>query len=83
MNMRAIWKRLRWLIALAAIGFWLWVLADHASMEPMTHGIPFEYWYGNWEDVLLVSAASWHSFWAWPGRADARSGATPACMRRS
>ena len=50
------WKRLRWLIALAAIGFWLWVLAQHAGLQPMTHGARFEDWYGNWADALLVSA---------------------------
>lgn len=56
MNVRAIWKLLRWLIALAAIGFWLWVLGEHATMEPMTRNVPFEAWYGNWEDMLVVSA---------------------------
>lgn len=51
-----VWSRIRWLVALAVIGFWLWVLAEHATLQPMTHGVPFETWYGNWQDVLLVSA---------------------------
>lgn len=51
----SMWRRLRWLIALAAIGFWLWVLAEHASLEPMTHNVPFDRRYGNWQDMLLVS----------------------------
>jgi protein-S-isoprenylcysteine O-methyltransferase Ste14 len=51
-----VWSRIRWLIALAVIGFWLWVLAEHAGFQPMTHNVPFEAWYGNWQDVILVSA---------------------------
>lgn len=51
-----VWSRIRWLIALAVIGFWLWVLAEHAGLQPMTHNVPFEAWYGNWQDVILVSA---------------------------
>ncbi|HUF81970.1 MAG TPA: isoprenylcysteine carboxylmethyltransferase family protein [Burkholderiales bacterium] len=76
MNLRALWKRLRWLIALAVIGFWLWVLAEHATMEPMTHHVPFETWYGNWEDMLLVSAVflTFVLALAWPsGRAQWRN----------
>lgn len=82
MIMRAIWKRLRWLIALAAIGFWLWVLAEHAVMPPMAYRAPFEAWYGNWNDAFIARCFS-RSSWGSHGRADARSGATPACTRRS
>lgn len=56
MRVRATWRRLRWLIALAVIGFWAWIFAEHAMMPPMTHSLPFESWYGNWNDVVLVSA---------------------------
>lgn len=50
------WRRLRWLIALAVIGFWAWIFTELALMPPMTHSLPFESWYGNWNDVVLVSA---------------------------
>ena len=74
--LRAKWRWLRWLIALGVIGFWLWVLAEHASVEPMTHGVPFEAWYGNWEDVLLVSTVflAFVFTLAWPrGRTEWRN----------
>jgi len=47
---------LRWLIALAAIGFWIWLFLVQVRMPPMEHGFPFEDWYGSWRDVLIVSA---------------------------
>ena len=74
--LRATWRWLRWLIALGTIGFWLWVLAEHASVEPMTHSVPFEAWYGNWEDMVLVSAVflTFVLTLAWPrGRAEWRN----------
>ena len=51
-----LWRWARWLIALAAIGFWTWLFLRHATMPPMEHSVPFEYWYGSWRDVLIVSA---------------------------
>lgn len=72
----AAWRWMRWLIALGTIGFWLWVLAEHASVEPMTHSVPFEAWYGNWKDVLLVSTLflAFVFTLAWPrGRAEWRN----------
>lgn len=74
--LRAAWRWLRWLIALGVIGFWLWVLAEHASMKPMTYGVPFEAWYGNWQDVLIASALflAFVMGLAWPrGRAQWRN----------
>ena len=52
---RALWFWGRWLIALAAIGFWIWLFLVQVSMPPMEHSLPFEDWYGNWRDVLIVS----------------------------
>lgn len=52
---RALWRCARWLIALAAIGFWVWLFLQHAMMPAMEHTVPFEYWYGNWRDVFIVS----------------------------
>lgn len=56
MMARDLWRRLRWLIALAVIGFWAWIFAEHAMMPPMTQSLPYESWYGNWKDVFIVSA---------------------------
>lgn len=47
---------LRWLIALAAIGFWSWLFLVQVRMPPMEHSFPFEDWYGNWRDAAIVSA---------------------------
>ena len=52
----AIWVRIRWLVAFAVIGFWVWVFAEQASMPPMEYSLPFEAWYGNWRDAFIVSA---------------------------
>lgn len=49
-------KALRWLIALAVIGFWVWLFSKQASMPFVLHNLPFEAWYGNWRDMLIVSA---------------------------
>ena len=49
------WRWVRWLIALAAIGFWIWLFLVQVTMPPMEHSLPFEDWYGNWRDVLIVS----------------------------
>lgn len=46
----------RWLIALTVIGFWAWLLFKQVSMPLVNHSLPFEAWYGNWRDVLIVSA---------------------------
>ena len=53
---RAMLAWLRWPVALAVIGFWVWVLVDHVSMPLMAYSLPFEEWYGNWRDVFIVSA---------------------------
>lgn len=53
---RALWRWVRWLIALAAIGFWIWLFLVQVSMPPMEDSPPFEDWYGNWGDTLIVSA---------------------------
>ena len=52
---RAIWRWVRWLIALAAIGFWVWLFVVQVSMPPVEHSLPFEDWYGNWRDAFIVS----------------------------
>lgn len=52
---RALWRWARWLIALAAIGFWVWLFLVQVTMPPMEHTVPFEDWYGNWRDMLIVS----------------------------
>jgi protein-S-isoprenylcysteine O-methyltransferase Ste14 len=52
---RAPWRWARWLIVLAAIGFWIWLFLVQVTMPPMEHSLAFEDWYGNWRDVLLVS----------------------------
>lgn len=51
----ALWRWARWLIALSAIGFWIWLFLVQVTMPPMEHSVPFEYWYGNWRDMLIVS----------------------------
>ena len=50
-----VWRWLRWLVALAAIGFWVWLFLVQVSMPPMEHHVPFDDWYGNWRDMLIVS----------------------------
>jgi len=50
------WRWARWLIALAAIGFWAWLFLVQLTMPPMSHSLPFDAWYGNWKDALIVSA---------------------------
>lgn len=74
--LRAAWRWLRWLIALGVIAFWLSIFADHAGMQPMRHSLPFELWYGDWYNVMVVSALflSFVLALAWPrGRAEWRS----------
>ena len=51
-----IWRWLRWLIAFAVIGFWVWLFVVQVSMPPMEYSLPFEDWYGNWRDAFIVSA---------------------------
>jgi hypothetical protein len=59
-RVRALLMRLRWPVALAVIGFWVWLLAVNAAVRPDVHvrmfEVPFEKWYGNWREVLVVSA---------------------------
>ena len=51
-----LWLGARWLIALAAIGFWIWLFVVQVTMPPMAYSVPFEAWYGDWKNVLVVSA---------------------------
>lgn len=53
---RTIWRGVRWLIALAAIGFWAWLFFVQVRMPPMDESVPFEEWYGSWSDTISVSA---------------------------
>lgn len=52
-------KWLRWPVALAVVGFWVWLLAVIVAVRPHEHArtfeVPFEKWYGNWSEVLVVS----------------------------
>ena len=52
----AIWVRVRWLVAFAVIGFWVWLFVEQVPMQPMAYNLAFDEWYGNWRDVLVVSA---------------------------
>lgn len=67
-NARALWRWARWVIALAGIGFWVWLFLVQVSMPPMELSLPFEYWYGNWKDVLIVSGVflAFVLGFAWP-----------------
>jgi protein-S-isoprenylcysteine O-methyltransferase Ste14 len=51
----ALLLRTRWLIVLAAISFWIWLFLVQVTMPPMEHSLPYEDWYGNWRDALIVS----------------------------
>ena len=44
-----------WLIALAAVGFWVWLFLVQLTMPRMEHSHPFDAWYGNWRDAFIVS----------------------------
>ena len=65
---RTAWLWTRWLIALAAIGFWVWLFVVQMTMPPMEHSVPFEDWYGNWRDAFIVSAVflAFVLGFAWP-----------------
>lgn len=58
----------RWLIALAAIGFWVWLFLVQLTMPPMEHSLGFDAWYGNWRDAFIVSAVflAFVLGFAWP-----------------
>ena len=64
----ALWRWARWLIALAAICFWIWLFLVQVTMPPMEHTVPFEDWYGSWRDVLIVSGVflAFVLGFAWP-----------------
>lgn len=53
---RRLRKACRWTIALGVIAFWVWIFLRQIAVRPMTHALPFDLWYGNWGDVLFVSA---------------------------
>lgn len=55
LSARAIWLLARWLIAFAAIAFWVLLFVVQVSMPPMEGSVPFEDWYGDWRNVLFVS----------------------------
>lgn len=67
-RLRGIWLGARWLIALAATGFWVWLFTVQVSMRPMEYSLPFEDWYGNWRDVFVVSGVfiAFLLGFAWP-----------------
>lgn len=52
---QALGRWVRWLVAVAAIGFWVWLFVVQATMPPMEYAYTFEEWYGNWRDALIVS----------------------------
>jgi protein-S-isoprenylcysteine O-methyltransferase Ste14 len=52
---RAPWRWVRWLVALAATGFWVWLFLVQVTMPSMEHSLPYEDWYGNWGDMLIVT----------------------------
>lgn len=54
-NARAVVMGLRWPLALAVVGFWVWLFVDTVTTQPGAYSIPFEDWYGNWKGVLVAS----------------------------
>ena len=50
-----LWRWTRWLIVLTVIGFWIWLFLVQATMPPMEYSLPFEDWYGNWREAVIVS----------------------------
>ena len=62
------WHSARWLVATVAIGFWVWLFLVQVSMPPMEHSVPFEHWYGNWRDALIVTGVflAFILGFAWP-----------------
>jgi len=67
---------LGWAVALAAIGFWIWLFLETVTMRPAGYSVPFEVWYGNWHGVLVVSAVflMFVLAFSWPrGRAEWRN----------
>lgn len=70
---------LRWAVALAGIGFWIWLFVTTVTMRPSAYSVPFETWYGNWRGVLVVSAVflAFILAFSWPrGRAEWRNAGT-------
>lgn len=53
---RAMLTWLRWPLALAVTGFWVWLFFEQVSMPLMELSLPFEAWYGNWRYVFIASA---------------------------
>lgn len=75
-RMRAVLVKLRWPLALAVVGFWVWFLVETVTMQPMDYSVSFENWYGNWTAVLVASAVflAFVFGFLWPrGRAEWRS----------
>ena len=69
---RKLWKLVRWLIALAVIGYWVLLFLAQASTPPVApgFGVPFELWYGNWGNVIVASVVFlvFVLGFAWPRR---------------
>lgn len=55
-GLKAVWPVLRWAIAVAVIGWGLWLLAQMLLHEPDPENIPSWEWYGNWRGVLIMTA---------------------------
>lgn len=72
----AVLSKLRWPVALAVVGFWVWFFVNTVTTQPGGYSIPFEDWYGNWKGVIIASAVflTFVFGFLWPrGRADWRN----------
>lgn len=73
---RTVLAWLPWLVAVAVIGFCVWLLIEQVSMPAMAYSVPFEAWYRNWKAVLLASGVflAFILAFLWPrGRAEWRN----------
>src|SRR5713101_3703630 len=55
--MMPLWQVLRWMPVAVVLGGSLWLLVTtvRAVPSPMSMGMPFEFWYGDWRAVLIVT----------------------------
>jgi len=53
--LRTVWRSVRWGVAglVVAAGVWLFLREVTSAASP--HSVPFQYWYGNWRAVLVVT----------------------------
>lgn len=58
--MKAVWKTIRWLVAVLVLGgnFKLFLDTLGHVPGPTSVGLPFWFWYGNWRGFLSVAATS-------------------------